>query len=128
MAKPMKNAYSSATTKAGISQKTWRITGGAAIAVCAAMTVFSSWIVAPGVPPMVMLFYWSIWFLFLLVALFCVLLDIRHIRAQFSVSQRSLFHETLGEESFRAALIQAQKEWQEEQAAQKNGTPPRNPQ
>lgn len=127
MARPMKNAYSSATTKPAMSQKAWRITGGGAIAVCAAMTVFSGWIIAPGVPPMVLLLYWGVWLALLLVALFCVLLDIRHIRAQFAVDQRSLFHETIGEESFRAALIQAQKEWQAEQAAQRNGNTPGPP-
>ncbi len=130
MARLMKNGYSSGTsrkTPPRFSQNSWRITGGAAIAVCAAMTLFSGFIVKPGTPIPILAVYWAVWVLLLLVALYCVLLDLRHLKMQFKVEERDLFKETLAEESFRAALVKAQREYQQEMQAEKKpggGVPP----
>lgn len=131
MARPMKNGYSSGTSKKTpprFSQNTWRVTGGVAIAVCAAMTLFSGFIVKQGTPLPILAAYWGVWVLLLLVALYCVLLDLRHLKMQFKMEERDLFKETLAEESFRAALLQAQREYQQEMQAEKKqggGAPPR---
>ncbi len=132
MARLMKNGYSSGTKKKApprFSQNTWRITGGAAISVCAAMTLFSGFIVKPGTPMPVLAVYWGVWVVLLLVAMYCVLLDLRYVRMEFLTEERDLFKETLAEESFRAALVQAQREYQQELRAEKetnNRKPPSN--
>lgn len=116
----MKSAYSSGTTKKKLNpqaQKTWRITGGVAIAVCAAMTLFSGFVVKPGAPLPIIGLYWTISLLFFLVAIYCVLLDLRYIRAQFLTDERDLFNENFADDSFRAALVQAQREYQQEKQA-----------
>jgi hypothetical protein len=43
------------------------------------------------------------------VSIFCVALDLRHIRLQRAVEEREIFRQTLGEESFRKALREAQQ-------------------
>lgn len=121
----MKSAYSSGTTKPKLNpkaQRTWRITGGAAIAACAAMTLFSGFIVKPGTPLPILGLYWCVWLLLLLVALYCVLLDLRYLRAQFLSDERDLFKETLADESFRAAMVQAQREYQQEMMRKQSGS------
>jgi hypothetical protein len=42
--------------------------------------------------------------------MYCVWIDLRYLRAQFLAEESHLFRETLAEESFRKALIEAQRE------------------
>ena len=60
--------------------------------------------------PLYALIYWSVFLLLLAVALFIVILDIRYIRLQYAVAKRELLRQTLGDETFRKALIRAQRE------------------
>lgn len=48
--------------------------------------------------------YWSVFLLFLLLAVYVALLDLRYTRMQYSHGERELFEDTLGSEEFRTAL------------------------
>lgn len=93
-------------------QTYWRIAGGVAISVCAAMTVFGWLIMAPGTGPTWLLVYWSIWLVLLLFSLYVVMVDLRFLRARFLAEERNLFKETMGEAAIRDAIIQAQRDLQ----------------
>ena len=54
--------------------------------------------------------YWGIVVVLLVVAVYCALIDLRYVRAQYAVAKRDMFRETLGEESFRKDLRAAQEE------------------
>jgi hypothetical protein len=60
--------------------------------------------------PVLGLIYWGGFLLLFLSALYCVFLDLRHIRAERVIAERQIFRETLGEESFRKSLRAAQEE------------------
>ena len=53
--------------------------------------------------------YWGAFLLLLAATFYTVLLDIRYIKLQYSLGKRELFRETLGDETFRKALIEGQK-------------------
>lgn len=53
--------------------------------------------------------YWGMFFLLLAASLYIVVLDIHFIRLQYVLAKRELYRQTLGEENFRRALIQAQQ-------------------
>ncbi|MCX5758094.1 MAG: hypothetical protein NTU83_06240 [Candidatus Hydrogenedentes bacterium] len=53
--------------------------------------------------------YWGLFTLFLSVSLFIVVLDIRYIRLQFLLGQRELLRQTLEDETFRRALLDARQ-------------------
>jgi len=59
--------------------------------------------------PWLFLAYWAVFLLLFLVMLYCVLLDLRFIRAERAIMERELFRETLGDEEFRRALREAQR-------------------
>ena len=65
--------------------------------------------------PFWMIVYWSVFSLFLIAALVCVFLDMRYIRLEYALGKRDIFESTIGEEQFRQALRQAQREYLEEQ-------------
>ncbi len=65
-------------------------------------------LLGPGAPvarahPLLFAGYWLVFSLFLVGALYCVLLDIRYIRLEYRLARRRLFHETLGSEDLRRA-------------------------
>jgi len=103
-----------------IRQRTWRIAGGIAIAICAALTLYGSFGLGSDTSPAFLLLYWVLWLASLGVAIYCVLLDLRYIRAAFLVEERDLYKETLGSEEFRRAILEAQQEMQAEEAARKS--------
>lgn len=53
--------------------------------------------------------YWGMFFLLLAASLYIVVLDIHFIRLQYVLAKRELYRQTLGDENFRRALIQAQR-------------------
>jgi len=57
--------------------------------------------------PRPVLIYWGVFFLFLLMALYMALLDLRYIWLQFKLGERALYNETLGEEAFRKEIGKA---------------------
>lgn len=119
MAKRMKNESSSGTIDSAtslINQRNWRITGGVAITGCAVMAFFARHVMSSGASPIILSVFWVIWLLLLLLAMYCVLLDIRYLRVQFRLHERELFEETLGNETFRRAIIEAQRAEQEQRA------------
>jgi hypothetical protein len=54
--------------------------------------------------PLYLFIYWSIFLACILVAFYCVLLDIRFIRLQFALERQRIFRETVGDQAFRKAL------------------------
>ena len=68
--------------------------------------------------------FWIAWLVSLGVAIYCVLLDIRYIRASFLVDERALFRDTVDNESFRKAVLEAQREQQAEEKAQRDSGRP----
>lgn len=60
-------------------------------------------------PLLFLVLYWGAFVLLLAVTFYTVLLDVRYIKLQYSLEKRELFRETLGDETFRKALIKGQK-------------------
>ncbi|GMU94096.1 MAG: hypothetical protein AMXMBFR4_31540 [Candidatus Hydrogenedentota bacterium] len=83
--------------------------GGACIGTCAVLAYFGRDIEALRGSPGVFLAYWGIVGLLFCVSLFCVALDIRYIRMARAIEEREIFRQTIGEESFRKALREAQQ-------------------
>lgn len=91
-------------------QTKWRIVGGVAVGICGVMALRGSGNEALNSSRIGFIIYWSVFLLLFAVAIFCVLLDIRHIRMQFAMAKREIFEQTLGEESFRKAMRGGTKE------------------
>ena len=101
-----------------LKQIHWRVAGGVALAVCAAMAWWGTKWDALRESPALFLFYWAVFFAAFAVVLYCVVLDLRYIRLEYVVENRDIFKETLGDEEFRRALREAQlKKAQEQQQA-----------
>jgi TRAP-type C4-dicarboxylate transport system permease small subunit len=99
----------------------WRIAGLIALVICGVMAwVGKDWSVIRESSTWFML-YWAVFFVALVVVLYCVLLDLRYIRAEYAVAKRDLFQETLGDEEFRRVLRQAQAEKKAREEANGNG-------
>lgn len=54
------------------------------------------------------LFYWSLFLLLLIAAMYIVIIDLRYIRLQYKLEQREVYQSTLADEEFRKALRAAQ--------------------
>ncbi|GMW03428.1 MAG: hypothetical protein AMXMBFR84_45620 [Candidatus Hydrogenedentota bacterium] len=105
-----------------VKQKHWRITGLASLGVCALMAFTATeW---PFLRESLLWFtlYWLGFLLALLVTFYCVLLDIRYIRASFALERRDIFNETLGDPEFRESLKAAQKKAMKKKPASTNGS------
>lgn len=92
-----------------LKQKHWRVAGGVCLAACAAMAVLGVRIEALRSSPGLFLGYWALFLLLFVFTLYCVLLDLRFIKAEHAIMSREVFRETLGDEEFRSALRAAQK-------------------
>jgi TRAP-type C4-dicarboxylate transport system permease small subunit len=90
-----------------MKQSHWRIVGGICLVCCAAMALYGANLRATAITPWIFLGYWGLFLILFLVMLYCVLLDLRYIRAEQAVMQREVFRETLGDEEFRRALREA---------------------
>ena len=104
-----------------MKQAQWRLVGGICLACCGGMALFGVKLKASVVSPWVFLGYWTLFLLLFLVTLFCVLIDLRYIRAERAIMERNVFMETLGDEEFRRALREAQSK-----AAERNPTKDRS--
>lgn len=91
-----------------MKQAHWRLLGGVCLACCGAMALFGTKLKASVVSPWLFLGYWGLFLLLFLVTLYCVLVDLRFIRAERAIMERDVFMETLGNEEFRRALREAQ--------------------
>jgi uncharacterized membrane protein len=89
-----------------LTQKKWRRVGAVCIAACAFMawfgaddlrTINQSWWYMAG--------YWGLCLLFLVAALYVVLLDIRYIRMLYAIERREVFLQTLGSKEFREEIL-----------------------
>ena len=58
--------------------------------------------------------YWAVFLALVVITLYFVLLDIRYIHLQYTISRRELFRQTWEDESFRKALIEAQRKERKE--------------
>lgn len=93
-----------------VTQRRWR-------AVCSVLIVCVVGMALYGVQegffadrPLYALVYWAVFLLLLAAIFFIVILDIRYIRLQYAVEKRELLRQTMGDETFRKALISAQRE------------------
>ena len=57
----------------------------------------------------VFLSYWAVFLALSVITLYIVMLDIRYIHLQYTISQRELFRQTWEDESFRKALIESKR-------------------
>ena len=92
-----------------LNQKQWRTVGIVCLAGCGVMAVLGVRIEALRSSPALFLGYWAVFLLLFVITLYCVLLDIRFIKAEHAIMAREVFRETLGDEEFRNALRAAQK-------------------
>jgi len=104
-------------------QMRWRLAGAAALAVAAAMVWFgvdsdfllsATWLTAA---------YWGLFVFLLIVAFYCVLLDLRFIRLQFVAGERELFKDTFDNEEFRRLVARELKEQREQERREKQRGP-----
>jgi hypothetical protein len=95
-----------------LTQRRWRVVGAIALAVCAVMGLYGRTF-DPHVEPRAFAVYWSVFLFSLVTALLTAVLDLRHIRKQYVQDRRSLYEETLDEESFRRSLSDAHRVKQE---------------
>ena len=98
-------------------QSHWRIVGGICLVCCGAMAVYGVKLKATSVSPWLFLGYWGLFLVLFLVMLYCVLIDLRYIRAEHAIMQREVFRETLGDEAFRRALREAQSKTTQKESA-----------
>lgn len=91
-----------------IRQRHWRIVGGICLTGCGVMAVYGVNLKVTEIAPWLFLGYWGLFLVLFLIVLYCVLLDLRYIRAEHAIWQREVFNETLGDEEFRRALKEAQ--------------------
>jgi hypothetical protein len=101
-----------------LTQRVWRIAGAVAIAGSALMAWYGVRLPVLRESPVYFLIYWGIFLVLLLAAVYCALLDIRYIRAEYAVQQRQVFRETLGDEKFRRELRTAQSQSAKEREPQ----------
>lgn len=103
-------------------QKKWRITGAAAVLVAAIMAWYGASSLQSTLSPLYLFLYWSVFLVCLIVAFYCVLLDIRFIRLQFALDRQRIFRETVGNQEFRRALNAAQAQRARESAREEDST------
>ena len=93
-----------------ITQKHWRVTGGVSIACCALLAFWGSHIAFGKESILFISGYWLLLLACLLVSLYCALLDLRYIRAQYAVMRRDLFEDTLGKGALQRAIEEARED------------------
>lgn len=93
-----------------LTQRVWRTVGVVAVACCAILAWYGDDTLRSGASLFYLLLYFSLFALSLLVAVYVVLLDIRHIRLQYLAGQQEIFRSTLGSEEFRRELRKKQTE------------------
>jgi hypothetical protein len=90
-----------------LTQRGLRITGLIALAGAGVMAASGVYGYFPKRPIWALLAYWVIFLALLLTALYIAYLDYRFTRMQYKVAKRKIFQETIGEEGFRKALMEA---------------------
>jgi len=98
-------------------QSKWRIAGACTLAGAGLMAWYGVHARLFSGPRLFLVLYWGAFVLLLAATFYTVLLDVRYIKLQYSLEKRELFRETLGDETFRKALIEGQKR-QEDQDSQ----------
>ncbi len=63
--------------------------------------------VTPGTSLAFCLAYWSVFMFFILGALYAAFLDLRYLRLQYALGKRELLRDTLNDQEFRKALLDA---------------------
>ena len=93
-----------------VKQQHWRIAGGIVILACTMMAIGGLRKDWAGSTLNAFITYWGIVVALLVAAVYCALVDLRYVRAQYAAAKREVFRETLGEESFRKDLRAAQQQ------------------
>jgi len=93
-----------------LTQRVWRTVGLVAVACCGILAWYGDDTLRSGASPLYLFVYFGLFTLSLLVAIYVVLLDIRHIRLQYLAGQQEIFRNTLGSEEFRRELRKKQAE------------------
>lgn len=107
-----------------LTQRGWRITGGVALLVAGGMAWYGPTQLAEGQSVGYLAGYWGIFLVALAVAMWCVMLDLRYIRYEYAEGERDIFQQTLGNEEFRRAIAEAQREEAELKARESQDPPP----
>ena len=87
-----------------LTRRGWRITGLVSVLVSAAMAWNGVAFIGAGWHWLALLAWWGAVILFLLVAVYTVLLDLRFTQLQYVLAEREVFMETLGSEEFRKEI------------------------
>lgn len=91
-----------------LTQRRWRIAGVILLVLSGGMAYFGVRIPALHHSQALFAVYWGVFLLAFVCAIYCALLDLRYIRLQMAIEERELYRQTLGDESFRKALREAQ--------------------
>jgi membrane protein implicated in regulation of membrane protease activity len=70
--------------------------------------------------PLVFIAYWGAFVFCVVMAIVLVFVDLRFVRLHYVLAKRELYRQTLGDEEFRKALIEAQKDKGDERTITKN--------
>jgi len=93
-----------------LTQRRWRTIGTITLGASAAMAAIGArYGFFRHCSPTTRLGYWILLLLLLLVSVYIALLDLRYIRMRYAMEKREVFRRTLGEESFRKELRNAQE-------------------
>jgi hypothetical protein len=92
------------------AQTRWRIAGSITTAACVLMAGYGAQGALPRQSPLYFAIYWAAFFILFFATIVIALLDIRYVRLQYASAKRELFHETIGERSFRESLGTAPQE------------------
>ncbi|MCP4645146.1 MAG: hypothetical protein GY851_32190 [bacterium] len=93
-----------------LTQRRWRIVGGVCLGGAACMAWYglhwtelreTLWMFAA---------YWGVFTVLLLTSVYMAMLDLRYIRVDYFTAERDVFLDTLGDETLRRALREAQAE------------------
>ncbi|NUM53058.1 MAG: hypothetical protein HUU46_05390 [Candidatus Hydrogenedentes bacterium] len=104
-----------------LTQFRWRVAGAILIVISGGMAFFGVRLPILHESRAAFLVYWLVFLVALIAAIYCALLDLRYIRVRMAMEERELFRDTLGDESFRKALREAQAE--EAEKRKHNNTP-----
>ena len=93
-----------------LKQWHWRVGGVICIVLAGLMAYVGMDAAFVRRSPHIFCVYWGVFLILFLAALFCAWLDMRYIRAEYAIGKRDVFQDTLGDEAFRKALREAQRE------------------
>lgn len=92
-----------------LTQRRWRIAGALLLAVSGGLAYAGVRLPLIRESLVAFIAYWAVFLVAFIGAICCAFLDFRYIRMQMAMEERELFRQTLGDESFRRSLREAQE-------------------